>query len=100
MTTYRRIPWEDNVPFFLVSFFDPEKTEEPLSVCPRMTVERAMKGARERGWECMAGVEYEVRAVELQGLFADSAVVLSIQRIRTYDIREEFYVTNTSNTRQ
>ena len=59
LSTYRRIPWENNVPFFLVSFLDPD-TLEPLCVCPRGTLRKAMKIAEEKKWECMAGVEYEV----------------------------------------
>lgn len=59
LSTYRRIPWENNVPFFLVSFFDPD-TKQPLAVDPRgilkITTERAMTIGR----ECFAGVEYEV----------------------------------------
>ena len=34
LSSFRRIPWEDNVPFFLVSFFDPE-TRQPVCACPR-----------------------------------------------------------------
>ncbi|KAF7294740.1 Gln-synt-C domain-containing protein [Mycena indigotica] len=45
LSTYRRIPWENNVPFFLVSFLDPD-TKEPLIVDPRglmrITTERAI----------------------------------------------------------
>lgn len=59
LSTYRRIPWEGNVPFFLVSFLDPE-TKEPICACPRGTLLRAMKRAELRNWECVAGVEYEV----------------------------------------
>lgn len=58
LSTYRRIPWENNVPFFLVSFFDFE-TKEPLSVCPRNVIIRATTLAEKEGWRCMAGVEYE-----------------------------------------
>ncbi|KAF8507904.1 hypothetical protein BU17DRAFT_57077 [Hysterangium stoloniferum] len=58
LSTYRRIPWEYNVPFFLVSFHDPD-TKEPLSVCPRGTLAKAVAAAKKNGWECIAGVEYE-----------------------------------------
>lgn len=34
LSTFRRIPWEDNVPFFLVSFYHP-KTMKPIGGCPR-----------------------------------------------------------------
>ncbi|KAH8117377.1 glutamine synthetase/guanido kinase [Phellopilus nigrolimitatus] len=58
LSTYRRIPWEGNVPFFLVSFFDPD-TKEPLCACPRNTLRKAIKKAEVKGWDCFAGVEYE-----------------------------------------
>jgi len=59
LSTYRRIPWEDNVPFFLVSFFDPD-TRKPLSVCPRGVVSSVAKKFETLGWTPMAGCEYEV----------------------------------------
>ncbi|KZS91142.1 glutamine synthetase/guanido kinase [Sistotremastrum niveocremeum HHB9708] len=58
LSTYRRIPWENNVPFFLVSFYDPD-TLKPLSVCPRGTLSKALSQAGEYNWNCIAGVEYE-----------------------------------------
>jgi len=59
--TYRRLPWEKDSPFFLVSFKDP-KTGKPLHACPRSTLELVMKRIRsETGdeWEGMAGAEFE-----------------------------------------
>lgn len=58
LATYRRIPWEGNVPFFLVSFLDPE-TQEPVFADPRGVIKKAMDQASDKGWECMAGAEYE-----------------------------------------
>ncbi|KAG8716204.1 hypothetical protein FRC11_007378 [Ceratobasidium sp. 423] len=58
LSTYRRISWEANVPFFLLSFLDPE-THEPIPVCPRGTLAKAIKSAGSSGWEPVAGVEYE-----------------------------------------
>ncbi|KAI0320120.1 glutamine synthetase/guanido kinase [Amylostereum chailletii] len=58
LSTFRRISWENNVPFFLVSFLDPD-TREPLSVCPRGVLKRAVEKAEKAGWKCYAGVEYE-----------------------------------------
>ncbi|KAF8710882.1 Glutamine synthetase guanido kinase, partial [Rhizoctonia solani] len=58
LSTYRRISWEANVPFFLLSFLDPE-THEPIPVCPRGTLTKAIKSAEGFGWEPIAGVEYE-----------------------------------------
>ncbi|TDL27400.1 glutamine synthetase/guanido kinase [Rickenella mellea] len=58
LSTYRRLSWENNVPFFLLSFLDPD-TKEPLSVCPRGTLKKAITWAGSKQWECIAGVEYE-----------------------------------------
>ena len=59
LSTYRRLPWESNIPFFLVSFLDPE-TKEPLFACPRGTLFKAVQKAEARSLDCFAGVEYEV----------------------------------------
>lgn len=59
LSTYRRLPWENNVPFFLVSFFDPE-THEPLCVDPRGVLKKAVDIAQTQGRQCYSGVEYEV----------------------------------------
>ncbi|KAF9014102.1 hypothetical protein BDQ17DRAFT_1296282 [Cyathus striatus] len=58
LSTYRRIPWENNVPFFLVSFLDPD-TREPLSVDPRGVLKTISEQAENIGRQCYAGVEYE-----------------------------------------
>lgn len=68
LTTYRRIPWEFNVPFFLVSFFD-VVTKEPLSACPRGTLEKVTAEAARNGWQCMVGAEYEVGCADLALVF-------------------------------
>jgi len=58
LLTYRRIPWEDNIPFFLVTFLDPD-TQKPICACPRGMLKKASVKAKEFGWECIAGVELE-----------------------------------------
>ncbi|KAG8996930.1 hypothetical protein FRB94_011029 [Tulasnella sp. JGI-2019a] len=58
LSTYRTIPWEDDVPFFLVSFHDPD-SREPICCCPRSTLTKAILKADSHGWKPMAGVEYE-----------------------------------------
>ncbi|KAF6763791.1 hypothetical protein DFP72DRAFT_873395 [Ephemerocybe angulata] len=58
LSSFRRIPWENNVPFFLLSFFDPE-TKEPLAVDPRGTLKTVTERALKLGYEAYAGVEYE-----------------------------------------
>lgn len=54
LASFRRIPWEDNTPFFLVSFFDPD-SNEPLSACPRQLLKRQVDKLAEKGWGAMAG---------------------------------------------
>lgn len=60
LATFRRLPWENNVPFFLVSFFDPD-TKESVFADPRGVLRKATLIAEEMGRECFTGVEYEVR---------------------------------------
>ncbi len=59
LSTFRRIPWENNVPFFLVSFLDPE-TKEPICADPRGILKQVVHKAESKGWQCYAGCEYEV----------------------------------------
>lgn len=54
LTSFRRIPWEDNVPFFLVSFYDPD-SGNPLSACPRSLLKTALDKVQKAGYEAMAG---------------------------------------------
>lgn len=56
LTSFRRIPWEGNVPFFLVSFHDPE-TREPVCACPRGLLKTALRRAEKAGYSAMAGGE-------------------------------------------
>jgi glutamine synthetase len=81
LSTYRRIPWENDVPFFLISFFDPD-TKQPLSVDPRGTLRSVTERASTMGWECYAGVEYEVCRVDnfSAAYFSSSHLVLQFQR--------------------
>jgi glutamine synthetase len=54
LSSYRRIPWEDNVPFFLVSFFDPD-TMAPVSACPRGLLRTVVAKLENAGYRAMAG---------------------------------------------
>ncbi|KAF9982887.1 hypothetical protein BGZ65_002398 [Modicella reniformis] len=58
LSTYRRIPWENDIPFFLLSFYDPD-TREPLAVCPRGLLKRVTDELQSLGWEAMCGAEFE-----------------------------------------
>jgi glutamine synthetase len=52
--SFRRIPWEDNVPFFLLTFFDPE-TMWPVSACPRGLLRSVAATWEAHGFTAMAG---------------------------------------------
>ncbi|KAI1294062.1 hypothetical protein EDD11_008280, partial [Mortierella claussenii] len=58
LSTFRRIPWENDIPFFLLSFLDP-MTREPLAVCPRGVLKRVTDELASMGWEAMCGAEFE-----------------------------------------
>ncbi|KAJ9118007.1 hypothetical protein QFC24_006279 [Naganishia onofrii] len=62
LATYRRLPWENNVPLFLVAFRNPD-TGKPLHACPRGLLQETTKSVEafggDKGWECMAGAEFE-----------------------------------------
>ncbi|KAK3354387.1 putative glutamine synthetase [Neurospora tetraspora] len=58
LNSFRRIPWENNVPFFLISFHDPD-TMEPVSACPRGLLRKQLAKLGEKGYGAMAGAEYE-----------------------------------------
>lgn len=60
LSTFRRIPWEDNVPFFLVSFFDPD-TRQALSACPRGLLQTAVDKLQKHGFGAMAGGKQSLR---------------------------------------
>lgn len=54
LSSFRRIPWENDVPFFLVSFHDPDSMK-PLSVCPRGQLKVQLDKLKSRGYGAMAG---------------------------------------------
>lgn len=62
LSTYRRLPWERNIPFFLLRFITPE-TGKHLEVDPRGVLADVVDKAQEKGWRCMAGAEFEVGPV-------------------------------------
>ena len=55
--TYRTVPWDGTVPFFLGDFVKPDGSAHPL--CPRQVLKRVLARARAMGFEVMAGLEYE-----------------------------------------
>lgn len=52
--SFRRIPWEDDVPFFLVNFLDPD-TQGPISACPRGLLNTVAGRIEKQGLGAMAG---------------------------------------------
>ena len=56
LSSFRRIPWEDNVPFFLVSFQDPGSGGR-LSACPRSLLRTAAEKLEKKGMGALAGGE-------------------------------------------
>jgi len=63
LSSFRRIPWENNVPFFLVSFFDPD-TNASLSACPRSILRRTVDKLKENGYGAMAGGQLRVQRLD------------------------------------
>ncbi|KAH8921435.1 glutamine synthetase/guanido kinase [Atractiella rhizophila] len=58
LDTFRRIPWEGNIPFFLVTFLDPD-TNDILPACPRGLLQRIIEELKAEGLEAFCGAEYE-----------------------------------------
>ena len=53
LSSFRRIPWENDIPFFLCSFREPEG--ESLSACPRSLLERQVEKIEAKGFGALAG---------------------------------------------
>lgn len=56
LSSYRRTPSTPSLPFFLITFIDPE-TDSTLSVCPRGVLERVTDELKKDGFEAYAGAE-------------------------------------------
>ncbi|MEC9465155.1 MAG: glutamine synthetase family protein [Myxococcota bacterium] len=57
LSTYRKVPWDDGVPFFLGDFVDADGS--PLGVCPRQVLKRVIEKAHGMGFAPVAAIEYE-----------------------------------------
>ena len=57
LSTFRRVPWDDNVAFFLGEFV--EADGRPLPVCPRQLYKRVLARAENMGFQVLASLEYE-----------------------------------------
>jgi glutamine synthetase len=60
LATYRTVPWDDDVPFFLGEFVEQRQGKEvPLSICPRQVLKRVLRRAAKLGVVPMCGMEFE-----------------------------------------
>ena len=60
LQTFRQVPWDDHVPFFLGNFIRTvDGVEEPLPICPRQVLKRVLKRAEKLGFSFMTGMEFE-----------------------------------------
>jgi glutamine synthetase len=57
LATYRRVPWDGDVPFFLGHFVRADGSAHPL--CPRQVLKRVLARADAMGLRVVAGTEYE-----------------------------------------
>ena len=55
--TYRTVPWDNDVPFFLGDFVTAEG--QPHPACPRQVLKRVLARAAKMGYQAMVGAEYE-----------------------------------------
>lgn len=57
LSTYRNIPWDNNVPFFLADFENEDGS--PLGVCPRQLLKKVVQKANSMGFQPFCGLEFE-----------------------------------------
>ena len=57
LATYRQVPWDGGVPFFLGEFVNADGTPSPI--CPRQTLKRVLRRAEKLGLLVMTGMEFE-----------------------------------------
>ncbi|KAI0173691.1 putative glutamine synthetase [Hypoxylon sp. FL1284] len=57
LASFRRIPWEGDIPFFLVDFFDDDW--KPVCADPRGLLKTTVEKLQKKGYNAMAGAELE-----------------------------------------
>jgi len=57
LDTYRTVPWDGGVPFFLGNFVTHDGKPHPI--CPRQVLRRVLARAKKLGYEAMIGAEFE-----------------------------------------
>ena len=58
LATYRQVPWDGDVPFFLGEFVEADG-ETPLPICPRQLLKRVVRRAGDMGFAAATGMEFE-----------------------------------------
>jgi len=60
LATYRTVPWDSQVPFFLGEFvWRPQGREAPFPLCPRQVLRRVLRRAEKLSVQPMCGMEFE-----------------------------------------
>jgi glutamine synthetase len=57
LSTYRQVPWDNYVPFFLGDFID--GSGKPLPICPRQLLKKIIADLESAGFKAKAGMEFE-----------------------------------------
>ncbi|MBA2661084.1 MAG: glutamine synthetase [Bradymonadaceae bacterium] len=57
LSTYRKVPWDNDVPFFLGDFVDADG--QALAICPRQLLKRTIAEAKDMGFSPKFGMEFE-----------------------------------------
>ncbi|SES22937.1 glutamine synthetase family protein [Pedobacter rhizosphaerae] len=57
LSTFRKIPWENDVPFFLGDFIDDQ--EKPNHVCPRQLLKKIISSTKDQGFSPLFAQEFE-----------------------------------------
>ncbi len=57
LSSFRKIPWENDLPFFLGEFIDDDGN--PLEICPRQLLQKIIGQANEAGFEAKCAQEFE-----------------------------------------
>lgn len=57
LSSYRRIPWDNQTPFFLGSLT--ESDGSPLGVCPRSLLTKVIERSNSMGFDSLIGMEFE-----------------------------------------
>lgn len=59
LQTFREIPWENDLPFFLADFYEDNEFTESLPLCPRGLVKKSKKKAAQLGFDAFFSQEFE-----------------------------------------